>query len=609
MNSIRIFFMIISFFLTLLAKSGEQEANRNTDWMIRKVLENQVICFALYTVHNNILKLTAQLYELDENADRTVRLEIKTNGKWTEIASTKVIERGWTAPFRITDWDSSHDYKYRVAHGDSAFFTGTIRRDPVEKEEIVVAAFTGNSKWDRGPREDIISNIKVQNPDLLFFSGDQVYDHTTHFESWLLFGRQFREIIKDRPTICIPDDHDVGLPNLFGDGGRVHSPYGYKDPEYVKEVERAQTSHLPDSYDPRPIERGIGTYYTALNWGRISFAIIEDRKFKSHPDILDQERLAEKGVVFSRIDHIQKLPNPELIDVPGATLLGKRQLNFLREWGKNWEDADMKAVLSQTIFAGGAHIHKGTRLKADLDSNGWPQTGRNKALTEMRKCFAFHIAGDQHLATVIHHGLDEWKDAGWSFCVPSIVNLYPRTWFPLERGIDHVAGPLRHTGNYLDGFGNHISMYAYVNPTPENMYPPADNGASGYGLVRFNKSSRTITVECWPRYVDVSKPDAQQYAGFPIKINQQDNYGREAVAYLPVIEVIGWQNPVIQIIDESNNEIVYTIRINGSSFRPKVFADGSYTIKIGEKENIKTFRHIKSLRFNQTEKIVIPFNH
>jgi len=31
-----------------------------------------------------------------------------------------------------------------VAHGASAFYTGTIRRDPAEKDEIVVAAFTGN---------------------------------------------------------------------------------------------------------------------------------------------------------------------------------------------------------------------------------------------------------------------------------------------------------------------------------------------------------------------------------------------------------------------------------------------------------------------------------
>ena len=77
--------------------------------------------------------------------------------------------------------------------------------------------------------------------------------------------------------------------------------------EYVKEVERAQTSHLPDPYDPTPIQRGIGTYYTDLNWGRISFAIIEDRKFKTGP----AERIPKQG---PRPDHIR---NPEY---PGSVM-------------------------------------------------------------------------------------------------------------------------------------------------------------------------------------------------------------------------------------------------------------------------------------------------
>jgi len=60
---------------------------------------------------------------------------------------------------------------------------------------------------------------------------------------------------------------------------------GYFMPvEYVKAVERAQTWHLPDPVDPAPIERGIGVYFTALDWGGISFAILEDRKFKTGPN-------------------------------------------------------------------------------------------------------------------------------------------------------------------------------------------------------------------------------------------------------------------------------------------------------------------------------------
>jgi hypothetical protein len=95
-------------------------------------------------------------------------------------------------------------------------------------------------------------------------------------------------------------------------------------------------------------------------------------------------------------------------------LLGERQLKFLDAWGTKWQGAKMKAVLSQTVFANAAHIHRGKRLIADLDSNGWPQTGRNKALDSIRKSYSFMIGGDQHLATVIHHGIDAWNDSGFS---------------------------------------------------------------------------------------------------------------------------------------------------------------------------------------------------
>jgi glycosyltransferase involved in cell wall biosynthesis len=68
----------------------------------------------------------------------------------------------------------------------------------------------------------------------------------------------------------------------------------------------------------------------------------------------------------------------------------------------------MKAVISQTIFTGMATTHGGDRevLRADYDQNGWPQSARNAAVREMRKAFAFHIAGDQHLPAVVHYGID-----------------------------------------------------------------------------------------------------------------------------------------------------------------------------------------------------------
>ncbi len=176
---------------------------------------------------------------------------------------------------------------------------------------------------------------------------------------------------------------------------------------------------------------------------------------------------------------------------------------------------------------------------------------------------------------------------------------------PEEKGVNPVSDLLSNTGKYFDGFGNRITMVAYVNPSPENMHPPADNGASGYGLVRFNKRTRKITMECWPRGVDVTKAEARQYPGFPVIIDQQDNYGREAVAYLPMIEVVGVGNPVVQIIDESTHDIVYTIRINNSTFHPKVYKMGKYTIKVGEGEKMKQLTNVESTVFDEKNKVVV----
>ena len=515
--------------------------------MIPDVDRDKVICFALYAVEKEILKLSAQFYPLQEGEARKAQLQIFRKGEWQEVANSAIDEEGWLATFRVEDWDHSRDWRYRVTHAGGARYEGLVRKDPIDKDEIVVAAFTGNSNADRGPRADIVANLKAQDPDLLFFSGDQSYDHKFHTAAWLLFGRQFGEIIKDRPTVTIPDDHDVGQPNLWGENGKVSyllgaADGGYRMPAgYVNMVQRAQTNHLPDPFDATPINQDITVYYTSLNVGGIDFAIIEDRKFKTGPAGL----IPKQG---PRPDHINSPDyDPQTVDVPEARLLGERQLKFLREWGKNWDGATMKAVLSQTIFAGGAHIHGRTmdRLVADLDSNGWPQSGRARALREIRRCFGFHIAGDQHLATVIHHGINAWEDACYSFCVPSIVNFYGRWWHPLEEPLNHDdANSLPYTGRYYDGFKNKLTMHAYANPTEENYK------AAGYGLVRFKKSTRDITIECWPRHVDVTKPDAKQHPGWPITVNQFDNYQREAIAWLPKLQISGSENPVVQVVDE-----------------------------------------------------------
>ncbi|RKN78549.1 hypothetical protein D7Z94_20275 [Ulvibacterium marinum] len=484
-----------------------------------KVGRDSVVAFGIYTVHNKVLKLSAQLYPLYPEETREVRLEIAKNGKWTEIQKQQLNDIGWSALFRVADWDDTRDIKYRIRHGEKAFFEGLVRKNPTDKTEISIAALSCNSNKDRGMRENYVRNINHQDPDIIFFAGDQSYDHTEHTAAWLKFGLQFKETFRNRPCVAIPDDHDIGQGNLWGENGKVSTSPGGPDggytyhPEYVKMVERCQTAHLPDPYDATPIEQGIGVYYTHLILGGVDFAIIEDRKFKSGPE----GKIPQQG---PRPDHIRNPDyDPASIDLPGLTLLGDRQLKFLDEWGDQNPET-LKVVLSQTGFCGGAHIHGSldNRLHADLDSNGWPQTGRNKALRLIKKAGAVHIAGDQHLATVIQQGIDEFGDGPWAFVVPAIVNdYYSRWWWPEDEKPGAHPNPdtsLPWTGDYLDGFHNKIRMMAYVNPESSSR-------GGGYGLIRFNKTDRTATFECWPRYVDVTQADADQFEGWPITVSME----------------------------------------------------------------------------------------
>lgn len=489
------------------------------------VPRHEVVAFALYTQNAGVLKVTAQLFPLKPDEPREARLEIQKDGRWIEAAKAEVLYPGWDAHFRVENWDGTKDIPYRVRHGAEATFEGLVRRDPVDKDVIVVANMSCNSSRTNGLRPEIIDNLRLQDPDLLFFAGDQTYRHTEHTAGWIEFGLQFRDVMRDRPTISIPDDHDVGHGNLWGENGKQSTisgdaDGGYRYPvEYVNQVQRQQSWHLPDPVDPAPVERGITVYFTRLKLGGVDFAILEDRKFKSGP----AGKIPQMG---PRPDHINDPSyDPKSIDVAGLELLGTRQEKFLDDWSRDWADVRTKVVLSATAFCGAVHLHgkPDNRLLADLDCNGWPQTPRKRALELIRKAKAVHLCGDQHLAVVVKHGIDEFGDGPYAFTSPALVNtIYGRWWHPLNEkpGPNAVPNsPLPWTGDFLDGLGNKMTVLAYANPpdiTDEKQR------ADGYGLARFDKRQGTVTFECWPRFSDAKKGDAEQFPGWPITVKMEE---------------------------------------------------------------------------------------
>ncbi|HBU58850.1 MAG TPA: hypothetical protein DEB48_03300, partial [Verrucomicrobiales bacterium] len=87
---------------------------------------------------------------------------------------------------------------------------------------------------------------------------------------------------------------------------------------------------------------------------------------------------------------------------------------------------------------------------------------------------------------------------------------------------------------------------------------------------------------------------AKPYPGWPFTFNQLDNYGREAVGYLPSLK-INQPNQVVQVVEEKSGEVVYTLRIVGKDFRPKVFSKGTYTINVGEGSERKVIKNVQAL--------------
>jgi hypothetical protein len=177
----------------------------------------------------------------------------------------------------------------------------------------------------------------------------------------------------------------------------------------------------------------------------------------------------------------------------------------------------------------------------------------------------------------VRHGIDQHRDGPYAFTSPALVNtVYARWWHPKDEraGANPIAGsPLPWTGDYLDGLGNRISMMAYANPKDLG---DEKNRADGYGLVRFNKRSGEVTFECWPRF-----SQGEQFPGWPITVRNDDNDGRQPVAWLPELIVDGAERPVVQVIAEENGEILYTIRASGNRFRPHVYSQGSFSVKVG----------------------------
>ncbi len=509
-----------------------------------------------------VMKLSALTGPLGKDDSHAVELLVQRGGKWQSLGEAKLDPDAWVATFRIPKWDAktATPYKlvYRERHTDGPEtpdeWTGTIRANPVGRP-LRMAALTCQNDYGF-PYEPVARNVAKMDPDLVYFSGDQIYEShggfgiirdpagpaiLNYLRKFYQFGWSFREVMRHQPTLCLPDDHDVFQGNVWGEGGAkmkgldagASSKGGYREPaRMVNVVHRTNVAHLPDPFDPVPCLQDISVYYGDMVYGGVSFAIIGDRQWKSGPDRVDTGSGRADHVMDPKFDCLA-------LDKPGLVLLGERQEAFLKKWAQDWRGHTLKAVLSQTVFAAVA-THHGKYdgyLKADLDSGSWPQTPRNRAVEILRPSMALHINGDQHLTTLAQYGVEQQRDANWSFCTPAIAAGYPRWWRPDEVGMPHENRPKHgqpNTGEFLDGFGNKVFVYAVGNPQvgkAPNRYNKAHEKGSGFGFVTFDTVKKTYTIESFRFLIDAtdSKP-SNQFPGWPVTIRQAENRGENQIS-------------------------------------------------------------------------------
>lgn len=561
------------------------------------------ILWTQYSYAGSMLKVQAQFPPLEPEDASHAALQFRDeSGKWRTVTTAAIEPASSTALFEIDSWDAREDVDYRVVYehlGTESSWSGVIRKEPSPNRPWTLGLFSCDH-GDLFPLRELLVEVRRRDPDMLFFAGDQFYEgfggfgmvreplaiaRLDYLRKWFLFGWTNRDLLKDRPSIIVPDDHDVFQGNLWGQGGRElpgmstpkqrRAPFargGYAmAPDWIHIAQRCQTGHLPPAFDPTPVEQKIGVYYTGFSFGGVSFAVVEDRKFKIGP----QSEQATAG---------------------SDTLLGVRQLRFLESWAEDWrDDATMKIVLSQTLFAQGA-THIGGQLRRaeeTPDSNSWPVAGRNRAVAAIRKAAAFSLHGDQHLALQVRHGIDDWNDAGVAFMGPATCAGFARAWWPdTQTSSQSPVGSLpseAYTGKFHDDYGHPLTVHAVANPVPVSQWENGDPvklamaKASGYAMIGVDPTQQTMTVNCYPLpyQIDTDRLDGDQYAGWPLTFSINDNDGRDPIGFLPK-QRFDIDRPVIGVYHAEGGELIYARRILERDFQPPVYEPGRYELRVGK---------------------------
>jgi hypothetical protein len=146
------------------------------------------------------------------------------------------------------------------------------------------------------------------------------------------------------------------------------------------------------------------------------------------------------------------------------------------------------------------------------------------------------LHGDQHIGSLLRHGIDNWEDGPLSFMVPGTSNGFPRAWWPENPGENHQPGSPEWTGRYRDSLGNRMTILGAANPDKDSNTREGQQGldaeevahrkGSGHGIVILDRAARTATFEMWRHAFDAAQPKPEdQFLGFPVTLPLLDEMG------------------------------------------------------------------------------------
>jgi PhoD-like phosphatase len=388
----------------------DSKAYRHGWWRSRRPFEpilgeSTLIAGVVYTHSKSTLKMTVLFPPLYPEESRNATLVVsRSKNRRRHLQSFPVPcdikETTWHCTFRIDQLPTTRSYSFRVIYkpNQSTFpdleyeYWGRIPAQVSFPKIAAMGCFGPDSTWEK---PELLAAVLSEKPDLLVLQGDQTYGMDNLAYGFLELVHSIHNITRRLPTVVQMDDHDYGLPNLFGalNGDEESgSGFGTRPACVINGLQDMAMSHLPDRATNATLENGIDIRYTNYVYGDVDFAILEARKFKNYKE--------------------------------GTSLLGSDQEDWLRGWCDNTEGG-LKVVLAQTPFASLAtnetDYYRGEKIAPSgplPDSNGNPPEGRRRFMEIARNCTSLVLAGDQHLGIAV-----TYEDYGVSECTsPAVVN-------------------------------------------------------------------------------------------------------------------------------------------------------------------------------------------